>query len=57
MTISARLEALEKKHEELEIEISGARAAPSTDDLHIVDLKRKKLHLKDEIEKIRVQSS
>lgn len=53
MTTSARVEALEKKHEALEAEIKTASLAPSVDDLVIADLKRKKLLLKDEIEKLR----
>jgi len=55
MTISAHLDALQKKHEALETEINAALASPSINDLEISDLKRKKLLLKDEIEKLRVQ--
>lgn len=50
MAMKAHLDALKKKHQELEDEISAALNAPSTDDLLIADLKKKKLHLKDEIE-------
>jgi len=56
MTISAHLDALQKKHEALEIQINDALASPSSDDLDINDLKRKKLQLKDEIEKLKLQT-
>jgi len=55
MTISAHLDALQKKHEALEIQINGALASPFRNDLEINDMKRKKLQLKDEIEKLRLQ--
>lgn len=55
MTTSARLEALEKKHDLLDDEIKSATLAPSIDDLIIADLKRKKLLLKDEMEKLRAE--
>jgi len=55
MTMSNHLAALERKHAELETMIVQALASPSIDDLHIGDLKRKKLQLKDEIEKLRGQ--
>jgi len=57
MTISAHLDALQKKHESLEIQINTALSSPSSDDLEINDLKRKKLLLKDEIEKLKAQSN
>lgn len=57
MAIEAHLATLEKKHGALEEEISEAMAAPATDDLHIASLKRKKLMLKDQIEKLRSQAT
>jgi hypothetical protein len=53
MTIESHLEQLVKKHGALEHEIAEAMAHPSTDDVIVTDLKRKKLHLKEEIERIR----
>lgn len=53
MTIESHLEQLVKKHGALEHEIAEAMAHPSTDDIVLTDLKRKKLHLKEEIERIR----
>ncbi len=44
---------LEQKHRALEAEIDEALAHPSTDDLKLVELKRRKLQVKDEIARIR----
>jgi hypothetical protein len=52
MTIQARLAELERRHHALEKEIAEALKHKSTDDLEIVELKRQKLHLKDEIERL-----
>jgi hypothetical protein len=49
MAIEAHLAELERRHQALEIEISEALNHPSTDDLEIAQLKRKKLYVKDEI--------
>lgn len=57
MATDAHLASLERKHKELEAEIDEAMASPSADDLAINDLKRKKLALKDEIEKLKHQIS
>jgi hypothetical protein len=53
MTIKAHLAALERRHQELEREVADASVHGSTDDLKITELKRQKLHLKDEIEHLR----
>ena len=53
MAIESHLAELEKRHQALEQEISDALAHPSTDDLQIAELKRRKLHVKDEIERLR----
>ncbi|WP_371809429.1 MULTISPECIES: YdcH family protein [Bartonella] len=53
MATEAHLESLERKHQQLESEIDKAMASPSADDLAINELKRKKLALKDEIEKLK----
>lgn len=55
MTIQALLAELEQKHRVLEIELEEARVHPSVDNLRIVELKRQKLLLKDEIERLRHQ--
>jgi hypothetical protein len=53
MAIESHLAELEKRHQALEQEILDALAHPSADDLQIAELKRKKLHVKDEITRLR----
>ena len=53
MAIESHLAELERRHQTLEQEISEALAHPSTDDLKIVELKRRKLHVKDEISRLK----
>jgi hypothetical protein len=49
MAIQSHLVELERKHKLLESELREALKHLSTDDLRIVELKRRKLRLKDEI--------
>ena len=53
MSIESHLSQLQKKHLALETELANAVHHPSVDDLEIAELKRRKLVLKDEIEKLR----
>jgi hypothetical protein len=53
MAIESHLAELEKRHQALEQEISDALIHPSTDDLQIAELKRRKLQVKDEIARLR----
>ena len=53
MAIESHLAELEKRHQALEAELDEALTHPSTDDLLIVELKRRKLHVKDEIARLR----
>lgn len=53
MAIESHLAELEKRHRSLESELNEALAHPSADDLQIAELKRKKLYVKDEIERLR----
>ena len=57
MAIEAHLAELEKRHQSLEQEISEALAHPSADDLKIAELKRRKLHVKDEIARLKQDAS
>jgi hypothetical protein len=52
MSTAAHLAELERRHRALEAEIAEARAHPSIDDLEIVQMKRRKLLLKDEITRL-----
>jgi len=54
MSLQTHLAELELRHKALETEIAEAQQHPSIDDLTIHELKRRKLHLKDEIERLRV---
>lgn len=53
MAIEAHLVELERKHRVLESELHDALRHLSTDNLWIVELKRRKLMVKDEIERLR----
>jgi hypothetical protein len=53
MAIESHLAQLEKRHESLKLKINEALAHPSADDLEIAELKRRKLQIKDEIERLR----
>lgn len=56
MTTQARISALERRHQSLEDQIAEALVHSSSDDLKIAGLKRRKLHLKDEIERLHVMN-
>ena len=57
MAIQAHLVELERKHKVLENELHDALVHLSTDDLPIVELKRRKLMVKDEIKPLRHPAS
>lgn len=53
MAIQSHLAELERRHQALEDQISEALAHPSTDDLTLAELKRRKLQVKDEIMRLK----
>ncbi|MCC6947779.1 MAG: DUF465 domain-containing protein [Bradyrhizobiaceae bacterium] len=53
MNRHTELAGLERQHAALEREIEMELARPGFDDLKVTELKRKKLQLKDEIERLR----
>ena len=53
MSMQSHLAELEKKHQALEKQINDCLVHPAVDDLKVVELKRRKLLLKDEIERLR----
>lgn len=57
MSLASHLEELQRKHSDIEREIDDALLHPSVDDLEIVCLKRRKLAIKDEMEKLRTRPS
>ena len=53
MSMQSHLAELERKHQALETELADALAHPSVDDATIAELKRRKLHVKDEIARLK----
>lgn len=53
MSIDAHLATLEKKHGDLEAELRTVQAQPSVHNEMIADIKRRKLRLKDQINRLR----
>jgi hypothetical protein len=53
MTATPHLDQIERKYRSLKNKISEARQHPSIDYLELAELKRRKLQLKDELEKLR----
>jgi len=52
MTTEGHMEALVRRHRELDRKIEHEMIHPSHDDLYIAALKRKKLEIKDELAKL-----
>ena len=53
MAEAARIRSLEERHATLEARIAEEGGRPRPDDLELVRLKREKLRLKEEMEKLR----
>ena len=53
MTIKVHVAELERQHHALEKKIAEVLKHKSADDLEISELNRQKLHLKDEIERLK----
>lgn len=53
MSLQSHIAELSRRHQAIEKELQVAQAQSSADDLHVVELKRRKLHLKDEIARLR----
>lgn len=52
MSMTTHLQELRRKHEALDQQVEAALRAPSTDTLLIADLKKQKLRLKEEINRL-----
>ncbi len=52
MSVSSHLTELKKKHQHLSLEVEEAQRAPGVDGLHVATLKKQKLKLKEEIERL-----
>jgi hypothetical protein len=57
MSMQAHLAHLEQTHASLDNQIHEALKHPSTDDLELAELKRRKLLLKDEIARLKLQTA
>ncbi len=55
MSLQTHLAELERKHRSLDAEIESERQHANADESRIASLKRKKLRLKDEITKLRIE--
>ena len=57
MTTEGHIAALERRHKELDRQIEAELAHLSHDDLMIAALKRKKLEIKDELQKLQAHAA
>jgi hypothetical protein len=54
MSLSSHLQELQKKHETLSKQVETAQRSPAGDHLIIGEMKKQKLRLKEEIERLQV---
>jgi len=52
MSLSSHLEELKKKHQHLSDAVENAQRSPGTDDIEIVQMKKQKLQIKEEITRL-----
>ncbi|MBZ4023978.1 DUF465 domain-containing protein [Rhodobacter sp. TJ_12] len=52
MSVGSHIAELRKKHEALSVEVEQALRTPSFDDLQISEMKKQKLRLKEEINRL-----
>ena len=52
MSLSSHLQELRRKHQTLSDRVERVQRSPGSDDLTIAELKKQKLRLKDEIERL-----
>jgi hypothetical protein len=57
MSLQGHIVELQRRHEALEKEIEQEQHYPQFDELKILELKRKKLQIKDEIAKLRQEET
>ena len=56
MSVESHLAELERRHEALKQEIQEAQSHPGFDEFEVTSLKRRKLHIKDEIAKLKQET-
>lgn len=52
MSLSSHLQELKRKHRSIADAVEEAQRAPGVDDLHVAELKKQKLRLKEEITRL-----
>jgi hypothetical protein len=52
MTVASHIAELKRKHDHLSEAVEQAQRAPGSDDLHIAELKKQKLKIKEEISRL-----
>lgn len=52
MSVLSHVEELRKKHQSLSDQVEAAQRSPASDDLEIATLKKQKLQLKEEINRL-----
>ncbi|WP_102109057.1 YdcH family protein [Oceaniglobus roseus] len=52
MNLSSHVQELRRKHQHLSEMVEQAQRSPAADDLHITALKKQKLQLKEQIERL-----
>lgn len=52
MSLGSHVEELKKKHQALSEKVEAAQRAPGSSDFEIADMKKQKLRLKEEIERL-----
>ena len=57
MALDAHVTELSEKHRVLEKQIENEMARPSADDIEISRLKREKLRIKDELQRLKAEES
>jgi hypothetical protein len=56
MSLSSHIEELKKKHHALSEKVEEAQRAPGVSSLELADLKKQKLKIKEEIERLTVNA-
>lgn len=57
MALSTHIQSLEEKHQALETELNSLQRSPSVSDVEMNEVKRQKLHLKDEIARLKTEAA
>lgn len=52
MALSSHVQELRRKHQSLSAEVEAAQRSPGSDGLRIAELKKQKLRLKEQIERL-----